>query len=204
MKKVTNAQREENLKKVAPLNQYLKDNHISQSEVAQKSGLALGTVNRILHGWQALMPNTLQRIADALGVEYYILNGENAVQRALNMDEVCGFLEYKGVITKVSSVYDVKCWLKSIEGSMPVREDKPVVIRSKVYEEMMSARPVTVEEHKYNIKCSEEGYVYFYQNVPFSNFWAGDTQIEFDGHKFNSSEAVFMYQKAMLLSLIHI
>ena len=74
MKKVTNAQREENLKKVAPLNQYLKDNHISQSDVAQKSGLHLGTINRILHGWQPLMPNTLQRIADALGVEYYILN----------------------------------------------------------------------------------------------------------------------------------
>ena len=157
MKKVTNAQSEENLKKVAPLNQYLKDNHISQSEVAQKSGLALGTINRILHGWQILMPNTLQRIADALGVEYYILNGENAAQRTLNMEEVCGYLEYKGAITKVSSVYDVKCWLKSIEGSMPVQEDKPVVIRSKMYEEMMSARPVTIEEHNYKIKCSDEG-----------------------------------------------
>ena len=198
MKKVTNAQRTENLKKVAPLNQYLKDNHISQSDVAQKSGLHLGTINRILHGWQPLMPNTLQRIADALGVEYYILNGENAVQRTLNMEEVCGYLEYKGTITKVSSVYDVKCWLKSIEGSMPVQEDEPVVIRSKVYEDITSAQPVPVAEHKYNVKCSDEGYAYFYQNVPFSNFWAGDTQLEFDGHKFNSSEAVFMYQKAML------
>lgn len=132
MKKVTNAQRTENLNKVAPLNQYLKDNHISQSEAAQKSGLALGTVNRILHGWQPLMPNTLQRIADALGVEYYILNGENAVQRTLNMDEVCGFLEYKGTITKVSSVYDVKCWLKSIEGDVSEPDDEQVVIKSKV------------------------------------------------------------------------
>ena len=132
MKKVTNAQRTENLKKVAPLNQYLKDNHISQSEAAQKSGLALGTVNRILHGWQPLMPNTLHRIADALGVEYYILNGENAVQRTLNMDEVCGFLEYKGTITKVSSIYDVKCWLKSIEGDVSEPDDEQVVIKSKV------------------------------------------------------------------------
>ena len=132
MKKVTNAQRTENLNKVAPLNQYLKDNHISQSEAAQKSGLALGNVTPILHGWQPLMPNTLQRIADALGVEYYILNGENAVQRTLNMDEVCGFLEYKGTITKVSSVYDVKCWLKSIEGDVSEPDDEQVVIKSKV------------------------------------------------------------------------
>ena len=132
MKKVTNAEREANLKRVAPLIQYLKNNHITQSEVAQRSGLALGTVNRILHGWQVLMPNTLQRIADALEVEYYILNGEDTVQRAFNLEEVCGFLEYKGVITKVSSVYDVKCWLKSIEGDVSEPDDEQVVIKSKV------------------------------------------------------------------------
>ncbi|MBE6218186.1 MAG: helix-turn-helix transcriptional regulator [Bacteroidales bacterium] len=132
MKKVTNAEREANLNRVAPLIQYLKDNHISQSEVAQRSGLALGTINRILHGWQVLMPNTLQRIADALEVEYYILNGEDTVQRAFNLEEVCGFLEYKGVITKVSSVYDVKCWLKSIEGEVSEPDDKQVVIKSKL------------------------------------------------------------------------
>lgn len=132
MKKVTNAEREANLNRVAPLIQYLKDNHISQSEVAQRSGLALGTVNRILHGWQVLMPNTLQRIADALEVEYYILNGEDTVQRAFNLEEVCGFLEYKGVITKVSSVYDVKCWLKSIEGEVSEPDDEQVVIKSQL------------------------------------------------------------------------
>lgn len=132
MKKVTKVEREANLKRVAPLIQYLKENHISQSEVAQRSGLALGTVNRILHGWQVLMPNTLQRIADALEVEYYILNGEDTVQRAFNLEEVCGFLEYKGVITKVSSVYDVKCWLKSIEGEVSEPDDEQVVIKSKL------------------------------------------------------------------------
>ena len=72
----------------------------------------------------------MQRIADALGVEYYILNGENAVQRTLNMEEVCGYLEYKGTITKVSSVYDVKCWLKSIEGDGAVPESEELVIKS--------------------------------------------------------------------------
>ena len=132
MKKVTNAEREANLNRVAPLIQYLKENHISQSEVAQKSGLALGTINRILHGWQPLMPNTLQRIASALEVEYYILNGEDTVQRAFNLEEVCGFLEYKGVITKVSSVYDVRFWLKSIEGEVSEPDDKQVVIKSKL------------------------------------------------------------------------
>lgn len=132
MKKVTNAEREANLNRVAPLIQYIKENHISQSEVAQKSGLALGTINRILHGWQPLMPNTLQRIASALEVEYYILNGEDTVQRAFNLEEVCGFLEYKGVITKVSSVYDVRFWLKSIEGEVSEPDDEQVVNKSKL------------------------------------------------------------------------
>ncbi len=132
MKKVTNAEREANLKRVAPLIQYLKENHISQSEVAQRSGLALGTINRILHGWQPLMPNTLQRIASALEVEYYILNGEDTVRRAFNLEEVCGFLEYKGVITKVSSIYDVRCWLKSIEGEVSEPDDEQVVIKSQL------------------------------------------------------------------------
>lgn len=199
MKKVTNAEREANLNRVAPLIQYLKDNHISQSEVAQRSGLALGTVNRILHGWQVLMPNTLQRIADALGVEYYILNGENTSTRTLNLEEVCGFLEYKGVITKVNSVYDVKCWLKSIEGDVSVCDDKPVVIKSRVYDEVMSVQTILVDECRYNVHCSDEGYVYFYHNVPFSNFWKCEPQLQFDGHSFNCSEAIFMYQKALLL-----
>ena len=46
------------------------------------------------------------------------------------MEEVCGYLEYKGTITKVSSVYDVKCWLKSIEGDGAVPESEELVIKS--------------------------------------------------------------------------
>ena len=198
MKKVTNAEMEANLNRVAPLIQYLKNNHITQSEVAQRSGLALGTVNRILHGWQVLMPNTLQRIAGALGVEYYILNGENTSTRTLNLEEVCGVLEYKGVITKVNSVYEVKCWLKSIEGDVSVCDDKPEVIKSRVYDEVMSVQTILVDECRYNVHCSDEGYVYFYHNVPFSNFWKCEPQLQFDGHSFNCSEAIFMYQKALL------
>lgn len=199
MKKVTNAQRKENLKKVTPLVQYLKDNHISQSEVAFKTGLHLGTVNRIIHGWQPLLPNTLQKIADALGVEYYILNGENVTTRVLNLEEVCGFLEYKGVITKMRSVYDVRCWLKGIEEDSAADEQEPkIVIRSNMLDNVGNTKQSQVQQpQQYDIQCSNEGFVYFYHNVPFSNFWKCEP-IEYDSHTFNCSEAIFMYQKALL------
>ena len=82
---------------------------------------------------------------------------------------------------------------------IPIDGFKPEMIRKlkgKGFTDHPYKSDVLVGE--FNVKCSYDGYAYFYQNVPFSNFCAGDTQLEFDGHKFNSSEAVFMYQKAML------
>ena len=41
---------------------------ISQSKLAELSGLAFGTINRILNGKQELLPNTLTKIAEALNL----------------------------------------------------------------------------------------------------------------------------------------
>ena len=46
-----------------------------------------------------------------------------------------------------------------------------------------------------NIKCSN-GYAYFFQDTPLSNWWCSTPSIPYDGHKFTSSEALFMYLKA--------
>lgn len=137
MKKITSKQRTENLKKVEPLIQYINKNNISQSELAQKSGLHLGTINRIIHGWQPLQPNTLQKIADGLGVEYYILNGEKADTHKKNLAPLCGYLEYNGVITRVSSVYEVKQWLEAIE-----RNNEPKVVNTRSTKTVQSTSSV--------------------------------------------------------------
>lgn len=118
MKQITSTQRAENLKKVEPLIKYITKNNISQSELAKRTGLHLGTINRIIHGWQPLQPNTLQKIADGIGVEYYILNGEKAIAHQQNLTPVMGYLEFQGTVTKVTSVYEVKQWLSAIEGTM--------------------------------------------------------------------------------------
>lgn len=46
-----------------------------------------------------------------------------------------------------------------------------------------------------NIKCSN-GYAYFFQDTPLSNWWTSTPAIPYDGHRFTSSEALFMYLKA--------
>jgi ribA/ribD-fused uncharacterized protein len=44
-----------------------------------------------------------------------------------------------------------------------------------------------------------DSYVYFYQGVSLSNWWTSKPQIEYDGHKFNCSESVFMYLKCKMM-----
>lgn len=46
-----------------------------------------------------------------------------------------------------------------------------------------------------NIKCTDK-YAYFFQNTPLSNWWTSTPAIPYDGHRFTSSEALFMYLKA--------
>ncbi len=46
-----------------------------------------------------------------------------------------------------------------------------------------------------NIKCTDK-YAYFFQETPLSNWWTSTPAIPYDGHRFTSSEALFMYLKA--------
>lgn len=44
-----------------------------------------------------------------------------------------------------------------------------------------------------------DSYVYFYQGVSLSNWWTSIPKIEYDGHKFNCSESVYMYLKCKMM-----
>ena len=50
------------------IKQHITELGISQSELARLSGLAFGTINRILNGKQELLPNTMAKIAEALNL----------------------------------------------------------------------------------------------------------------------------------------
>lgn len=86
---------------------------ISQSKLAELSGLAFGTINRILNGKQELMPNTLAKIADALNLTIsQLLDDEtNEIIDA----EVQGYIEYDGEIRKIKSFVALQKLVSQIE-----------------------------------------------------------------------------------------
>ncbi len=74
---------------------------ISQTKLAELSGLAFGTVNRILNGKQELLPNTLAKIANALNISSDLLYDDDA-KEVLESD-VQGYIEWDGEIRKIKS-----------------------------------------------------------------------------------------------------
>ena len=54
---------------------------------------------------------------------------------------------------------------------------------------------IAKQSKKDNLKYTDR-YVYFFQDTPLSNWWTSTPAIPYDGHHFNSSEALFMYLKA--------
>ena len=55
---------------------------------------------------------------------------------------------------------------------------------------------IAKQSKKDNLKCTDR-YVYFFQDTPLSNWWKSTPAIPYDGHHFTSSEALFMYLKAI-------
>jgi len=91
----------------------LKEQDITKSQLAEKSGLALGTISRILNGKQALKTETLTKIANALEVSIYEIRDTEADSNA--RFKVAGYLDYCGDIYRIKSLKDLKTQVKKIE-----------------------------------------------------------------------------------------
>lgn len=93
------------MKAVELINTYIDEQGITQSKLAELSGLSFSTINRILNDKQDLKPNTLAKIADALNlpVSYFI---EDDTVRGVDAD-VQGYIEYDGEIRKIKSFTDL-------------------------------------------------------------------------------------------------
>ena len=83
------------------IKQHITELGISQSELARLSGLAFGTINRILNGKQELLPNTMAKIAEALNLSVSQLMDDDSQE--IIETEVQGYIEYDGEIKKVKS-----------------------------------------------------------------------------------------------------
>lgn len=97
---------------IEKIKRYLSESNITQSKLAKLSGLSFGTLNRILNGKQPLMPNTLKKLADGLGVSVSDLEEENSW--SFNY-AVQGYLQFADEITHITSFEQLKRWVTKYE-----------------------------------------------------------------------------------------
>lgn len=95
------------------IKQHITELGISQSELARLSGLAFGTINRILNGKQELLPNTMAKIAEALNLSVSQLMDDDSQE--IIETEVQGYIEYDGEIIKVNSFTTLQKLVAQIE-----------------------------------------------------------------------------------------
>lgn len=113
------------------IKKYIDDMGISQSKLAELSGLAFGTINRVLNGKQDLLPNTLAKIADALNLSVSQLMQDEA-EEVIDA-EVQGYIEYDGEIRKIKSFATLQKLVAQIEYETKVlpKEAKQIIAINK-------------------------------------------------------------------------
>ncbi len=111
---------------------------LSQSQLARMSGLAFGTINRILSGKQVLKPNTLAKIAEALSVSVAELQEEDNANWNFNY-AVQGYLQFADEITRITSFKQLKDWVKKYE---PLVNEKPKKKKAILATEKKNAKKV--------------------------------------------------------------
>ena len=168
---------------------------LSQIAFAKKVGIHHITLCKCLKEDNFSM-KSLKKIALAQGVSIDTLLPDNALKEETKpTPPINGYIEYDGKIEAIKCVEDLaRLWsrvsgMANLVSNSTKKEEKATSTQRK-------QKRTEEEKPRYNIKCSDEGYAYFYSGVPLSNWWNSVPAIQYDGHTFSSSEAIFMYLKA--------
>ena len=124
---------------VENIKRQMKEMGLSQKELAERSGLTVETVNRILNGKTPLTPNTLQKLSDGLGVPLADLDSERI---GTFNHTVQGHLQFGDEITHITSFRQLVKWVKKYE---------PLVNLPKQVKEILR------EEHHNAVKAAKSG-----------------------------------------------
>lgn len=114
--------------KVEHIKRLMAETNISQTELAKRSGIAFGTLNRILNGKQVLQPNTAKKIADALGLNLIDLMDDEVAIPQQNYN-IQGYLEYNGEITKITSLKQLEKWLTDLKEENEIPQQAKLIIK---------------------------------------------------------------------------
>ena len=72
------------------IKQLMSDLSITQTELAERTGLKQPNINRILSGKQSMQPRTLEKLANGLGVTVWELTDDSIAVSILN-NQVNGY-----------------------------------------------------------------------------------------------------------------
>ena len=124
----------------------MSDMNITQTELANRTGLKQPNINRILSGKQSMQPSTLEKIAKGLEVTIWELSDDSISVSVLN-NQVNGYLEFNGEIKRITSLSDIKGWLKKYE---PIIESIPQEYKSITSKNRKNQKKVETSTEKYD------------------------------------------------------
>lgn len=172
----------------------LEERSWTQTQLAEYSGLSFGQVNRMMNGKVEITPNSLQKIADALGMKVYELTEERD-EVVSSSFEVSGYLECGGEIKKIRDLKGLKKYvgeLEELERYFKVKQkklpkQKEINLNDIVFDrwEQYDAEKVEIRSFRHNYDLIDDS--------PFNvgNMCAGYPFI-LNGEPFNNSEAAFI------------
>ena len=174
----------------------LQEQGITKTQLADKSGLALGTISRILNGKQELKTETLNKIADALGVSVFEIKDTEEDRNA--RFKIAGYLDYCGDIVRVKSLKDLKVQVKKIEvleEGFKFKEAKLPAQKPITLADIDFNRWETIDATKVEVRSFKSG-TDIVEGEPFDigNMCSGYPFL-LNGVKFNNSEAAYIAGK---------
>lgn len=94
---------------VSNIKALMEEQGLSQPKLADKAGIAFGTLSRILREKQSLTIQTAEKLADALGISIYDLT--ETEYSPIN-SSVRGYLEFNGEVKRINSFKDLESFVK--------------------------------------------------------------------------------------------
>lgn len=114
----------------------IREQRLTQKELAARSGLTVETVSRVLNCRNPLTPNTLQKLSEGLGVPI----GDIDEERSWSFNyAVQGYLQFADEITHITSFKQLQNWIKKHE---PLINDLPQQAKETLKIERKNAKSV--------------------------------------------------------------
>ena len=181
----------------------MEEQGLSQPRLADKAGIAFGTLSRILRGKQDLTIQTAEKIAEALELSVYDLTETD--YSPVNTS-VRGYLEFNGEIKRINSFKEVEAFVRKyredvLELPKRVREDAKLEKENTKVAKKNQVKKWNIDLYKKDdtYDCTKMEVVAFRKaddeqdgiEKPFGNMCPG-FEFDLNGHHFFGSEQAYI------------